>query len=157
MGSENKRSFARLVPAWGKPALIWDEGRGVSWGQAGGHGCFAPSLRWWYVQGGIHSTLFLFRLFKSGSWVFWSLCILWVVPLFLMHTGILVPYSFFVLCCSMQHLSRCKHCRSRSQVPGLSHSLGSWLEQMVRLPLTEMEMKKMDRFEQSKSSPVNIV
>ena len=34
----------------------------------------------------------------------------------------LVPYSFFVFCCSKRRLSRCRHCSKVSQVPGSSLS-----------------------------------
>ena len=58
--------------------------------------------------GGMHSALlllltlcFCFWLLRSGSWAFWTFCILLsiICPNWTCTQLFLVPYSFFVLCC----------------------------------------------------------
>ena len=55
---------------------------------------------------------------RSSSWVFglFISCSKFV-PTAHVHSYFLLPYSFFIFCCSRKHLSRCKHCRQGSQVP----------------------------------------
>ena len=96
-------------------------------GAAGGLPC--PPLRRCWVHAGVHSTrlplrhLFLLRLFRSGSGVFWPLCILLSIICqdCVRRQSFLVLDSFFVLCCWRRCLSRPKHCSRMSQVPGPSH------------------------------------
>ena len=40
----------------------------------------------------------------------------------------LVPYSFFVFCCSRRGVSRCKHCSKGSQVPAKGHRSQAFLK-----------------------------
>ena len=99
-------------------------------GQRGGLGVLSTG----YVvlsAGGMLRTLFMLltpsfysKLFKSDSWVFWSLCILWgqnLTPLCL-DTVIFSPTWFLCIllleegCVQMQAL---QHCCEGSQVPGL--------------------------------------
>ena len=58
---------------------------------------------------------------QNGSWSFWSFCILLsiICPNCECMQLFLVPYSFFVFCCSRRHLSMQKLCSKGSQVPGL--------------------------------------
>ena len=94
-------------------------------GQRGGLGVLSTG----YVvlsAGGMLRTLFMLltpsfysKLFKSDSWVFCSLCILWVqnlTPLCL-DTVISVPPGFFAFCCWRKGVSRCKHCSTAAKGP----------------------------------------
>ena len=81
------------------------------------------------MQGACAGPCFRSGLFKSGSWDFWSLCIF--CPEFCPNCAcsqlFLVPYSFFIFCCSWRGVSRCKHCSKGSQAPGcltLIHEMG---------------------------------
>ena len=109
--------------------LMWGEGRGLSRGQAKGVACvcvcvcvcrghaqypvFAPD------------TLFLYsRLFKTGSWGFWSLSVFWVQRLLQLsvHT---VIFSFLRFLCinillfeeSCVQVRALQGCRKESMVP----------------------------------------
>ena len=67
------------------------------------------------------NTLFSSLLFRSGSWILWSFCVVLsiICPNCPYVYLFVVPYHFFVFCCLRRHLSRRKHCSnwSRSQ-PG---------------------------------------
>ena len=61
---------------------------------------------------------------------FWSFCILFIIcPNGACTQLFLVPYRFFVFCCSRRRLSRWKHCSKGSQVPAcllsIRHGLGN--------------------------------
>ena len=61
-------------------------------------------------------------LFKSGIWVFWSLCVFCSefvdkTPSCECMKLFLVPYNFFVFCCWRRGLSRCKHRSTCSKGP----------------------------------------
>ena len=95
LGGASKGTFSLLWPFQG--------GRGASW-------C---------VQGAWAVPCLCSRLFRSGSWVFWSFCIFLsiICPSCACTQLFLVPFSFFVICSLRRHLSRCKHCSRGSQVP----------------------------------------
>ena len=76
--------------------------------------------------GGMRRTLlslltpcFCSRFFRSGRWVFWSLCYLLpqIFPNCTCVQLFLVPYSSFVFCRSRRGASTCKHCSKGSRVP----------------------------------------
>ena len=111
---ENKQQVPLLAHSlWGGAGegaswfLIWGEGRGMTkdLGQSSGLGGL-PTLWWWCVQRACavpcfhsqHPTQF----FRSGSWAFWSLCVLLsrICPTCVCTQLFLVPYSFFVFSCS---------------------------------------------------------
>ena len=56
-----------------------------------------PPLWWRCVQGVYAVPCFCFQLFRSGTWAFWSLCILWsiICPDCAGTQLFLVPYSLF--------------------------------------------------------------
>ena len=76
MGSENK-FLCSLGPCMGASLLlIWDEGRGVSWGQAGGWlRCFAHPLGGGVCRGHTQYLVFVPGSSKVAAGFFWSLCI----------------------------------------------------------------------------------
>ena len=80
--------------------------------------CFAHSFGGVEYRG-MHSTLLLLPALQIQQLGFVSLCILLsiICPNCACTQLFLVPYNFFVFCCSRRHLSRCKHCSKRSQVP----------------------------------------
>ena len=80
--------------------------------------CFAHPL------GGIDMLLLLQPLWKKQLGFLVSLCLLSRICLNCACMQLfLVPYSFFVFCCSKRGMSRCKlHCPKGSQVLDLSHS-----------------------------------
>ena len=77
-------------------------------------------------------------LFRSGSWIFFflvfSIFLSIICPNCTCMQLFLVPYNFFVFCCSRRGLSRCKPRSKGSQVPGpgLSHNgrkrIRNWAE-----------------------------
>ena len=79
-----------------------------------------PPLRWWCVQGACEVLCFCSGLFRSVSLAFWSFCIFH--PKFFLIAArmqlFLVPYSFFVFCCSKRGMSRCQHCSTAAKGPG---------------------------------------
>ena len=74
--------------------------------------CAAPCFCSWH-------RVFRSRLFRSGSWVFWSFCILLsiICPNCTCTQLFLVPYSFFVFCCSRRGVSSCKYCSTATKGP----------------------------------------
>ena len=76
MGSENK-FLCSLGPCVGASLLlIWDEGRGVSWGQAGGWlRCFAHPLGGGVCRAHTQYLVFVPGSSKVAAGFFWSLCI----------------------------------------------------------------------------------
>ena len=70
------------------------------------------------VKGACSVPCFCSWLFRSGCWVLVFLYLLSrICPNCACTQLFLVPYSFFVFCCSRRCLSRCKHSRRGSQVP----------------------------------------
>ena len=99
--------------------LTWGQGGGLTGAWAGGVAqVVCPPLWWWCVQGACSVPCFCSGLFKSGDWVFRSVCIFCpeFAPAVCMQSG-LVPCGFFVLCCSRRGLLRCKYCNKGSQIP----------------------------------------
>ena len=83
---------------------------------------FCPSLRWYRVPEACTVPCFCSRLFKSGSWVFWSLCVFCPELAPVAHVPaqlFLVPYCVFVSCCSRRGMFRCKLCSSAPKGPRL--------------------------------------
>ena len=102
--------------------LTWGECRHVSRGCASGvTQVVCPPLRWCCVQRACAVPCSCSRIFKRGSWVFWSLCIF--CPQFATtahacaYLLVLCINSFFVFCCLRRSVSRCKHRSKGSQVP----------------------------------------
>ena len=65
------------------------------------------------------NTQFCSQLFRSSSWLFWSLCSFWVqsLPQVPRHSFFLVPYCFFVFRCWRRDPSRYKHCSTATTDP----------------------------------------
>ena len=77
-GSEDKQVplLARSLSGGGACSLYGVKVGVCPRGQAGGVAqVVCPPLRWWCVQGACAVPCLCSRIFKSGSWVFWSLCI----------------------------------------------------------------------------------
>ena len=87
---------------------IWPE-RWLRW--------FAHPFGWYWVQGGMHSTLILlpipcfFPVLQKWQLGFWSFCINISLSIIFPNCTrmqlFLAPYSFFVFCCWRRRLSRC--------------------------------------------------
>ena len=120
-GAKTSNRCSCLLPEEGMSwSLIWGEGRGGSSGWAGGVAWVVCPPPWWcWVQGSCTVPCFCSQHLRSGSWVFWSFCILLsiICPSCACMQSFLVPYSFFVFCCLRRLLSRCKHCGKGFQVP----------------------------------------
>ena len=78
-----------------------------------------PPLWWCRVQGSCTGPHFCSGLFKSGSCVFWSLCIFCpeFAPTVHAHNYFLVPYSLYIFCCRKRGVSRFKHCGPAAKGP----------------------------------------
>ena len=61
----------------------------------------------------------LFRLFKTGSWDFWSLCIFWVqnLPQLYLPAVIFSPIQFLCICRSRRGVSRGSIAALQQRVP----------------------------------------
>ena len=96
---------------WGAPSCfyMWCEGRGGSrvWAR-GVLRWFAHPLWWCCIQGAraVH-TVFTPGFFRSGNGVFWSFVsrVHNLPRCTCTQLLFLVPYNFFVFCCSRRHLS----------------------------------------------------
>ena len=87
---------------------------------------FCPSLRWCCVQGACSRPCFcsqhpVFALGSSKVAVgFFGLFVSFgsrICPTGACTQLFLVPYSFFVFCCSRRGVSRCKHCSTSAKGP----------------------------------------
>ena len=78
------------------------------------------------------------QLFRSGSWDFWSLCILSVIcPNWMCRQLFLIPYSFFVLCSSRRFQMQAP--QQRVPGPKLSQQPGSYYPQITDNPTVSKE------------------
>ena len=101
-------------------------------GQRGGLGVLpTPSVV--LCAGGMRSTLLLLPAFQRQQLGFWSLFISLsiICPKCTCTQLFLVPYSFFVFCCSRRCLSRCQHCSKGSQVPACLICTHCWVWSLV--------------------------
>ena len=80
---------------------------------------FAYPLGGAECRGHVQCPAFCCWLFRSGSWAFFGLLYLLsrICPNCTCTQLFLVPYSFFVSCCSRSRLSRCKHGRPAAEGP----------------------------------------
>ena len=85
----------------------------------------SPTPRWCCMQGHAQlsvKSLFLLQALQKFQLdflvSFYLLCPEFAPTTACMHL-FLVPYSFFILCCSWRGVSRCKRCSRRSHVPDL--------------------------------------
>ena len=126
-GSENKQQVPLPAPSLSGAELAPYGGWG--WGcvqrVADGWLRWCAPLRWRCRQEAGTEFCFCSRLFNSGSWVFWSLCIFCpeTAPKYAPTQLILVPDSFFAYCCSRRGVSRCKHCSKGSQHVSHPHTM----------------------------------
>ena len=96
---------------------------GCGWGQVQGSGWRGgfdalptPSVA--LCTGCMCNIPVLLPAFQKWQLGFWSFCVLSIIHPNCTYTLLfLLPYSFFVFCCSRRHLSRCKHCKKGPQVP----------------------------------------
>ena len=99
-------------------SLKWGKGCVQALGGRGGLGVYLP-LRWRCVQGPFTVPYFRSRLFKSGSWVFWSLCMFWVqnLPQQGMHAVTFSVIQFLCILLLEERCVRCKHCSTAKKGP----------------------------------------
>ena len=69
------------------------------------------------LSAGEHCILVLLPALQKQQLGFCFFCIFLSVICPNFTCSCFVFYSFFVFCCSRRHLSRCKHCCKKSQVP----------------------------------------
>lgn len=80
------------------------------------------------------------QLFRSGSWDFWSFCILSVIcPNWMCRQLFLIPYSFFVFCYSRRFQVQAP--QQRVPGPKLSPSLA---HTSPKLQTTQTSQRRMD-------------